>query len=61
MIVLRCSWRSGMVRVPAPPGGAGVSPACSSVTCHESVKSGMPNVPAVGLMKIENYSSSHRD
>jgi len=50
-----------MVRVLALPGCAGVSPACSGVTCYGSVKSGMPNVPAVGLMKIENYSSSYRD
>jgi len=27
MVVLECSWRAGTVRVPAPPGGAGVAPA----------------------------------
>ena len=32
MVVLECSWRAGTVRVPAPPEGAGISPARRTAT-----------------------------
>jgi hypothetical protein len=33
--MLECSWRAGTVRVPAPPGSVGISPACRPAASWE--------------------------